>query len=181
MCTFFGCIGLFLAYNRINLPFWFDTALTCIIYFAMGYSMKNYTTLLRRRKTDKYNILISIICIAFMVMFSGYTCYRANHFEIPFWRLYICGMSGFFAVFFCAKSKVGSIRWLQYIGKNSLIILCIHQVIMTALTYMFGFIHFGGWLAASINFLATVAICCLLIPPMLKWFPHVTGQKALFK
>ena len=181
LCLLFGTIGLALAYNRINLPFWFDTALTCIIYFAMGYLIKNYTTLLQRGKSDKYNLLFSIICIVVAVLFSGYTCYRANHFEIPFWQLYICGISGFFAVFFCAKSKVGNVKWLQHVGKNSLIILCIHQYIMTALTYTFGYLHFEGWMAASVNFLLTVAICCLLIPPMLKWLPHVTGQKALIK
>lgn len=176
-----GCVGLFVGYQHIELPLWFDTSLTCTPYFAMGYLIKKNTGLLKHCKSDKFNLLLSVVFFAIAIVFAGYTCYRKNHFDIPFWRLYISAIAGFFAVFFWAKSNIGNIRFFQYLGKYSLIILCIHQIIMTVLRdgLVYG-LHVNGWIAAVVNFAITMTICCFLIPVLCKWLPNVTGQKNLF-
>ena len=181
LCMLIGCVGLLIGYNHIELPLWFDTALTCTPYFAMGYFIKNHTNLLNPGKFDKFNLLFFAVFLTIAIASSGYTCYRKNHYDIPFWQLYICALAGFFSVFFLAKSKIGNFRFLQYLGKYSLIILCIHQIIMTAIRdgLVYG-LHVDGWGAAFVNFAITMAVCCLLIPIMRKWMPHVTGQKILF-
>lgn len=181
LCLLLGCVGLLVGYNHIELPLWFDTALTCTPYFAMGYLIKNHTNLLKPSKYDKLNLLFFVVFLTIAIVFAGYTCYRKNHYDIPFWRLYICAVAGFFAVFFLAKSKICNILFLQYLGKYSLVILCIHQIIMTVLRdgFVYG-LHFNGWLAAIVNFAITMTICYLLIPVLCKWLPHVTGQKNLF-
>lgn len=181
ICLIIGCVGLLLGYNHIELPFWIDTSMTCLPYFTLGYIIKNHSNLLERGEKDKYDILYVIVFIAIVVVTAGYTCYRKNHFGIPFWQLYICGVAGFFAVFFLAKSKIGNNSFLQYIGKYSLIILCIHQMIMTVMKGVLeNFLHMKGTIAAIGNFVMTFAISCLLIPVLCKLLPHVTGQKNLF-
>lgn len=181
LCILFGCVGLLVGYNHIELPFWFDTALTCTPYFAIGFLLKNHTNLLKPGKYDKYNLLFSIVFLVIAIIFAGHTCYRKNHYDISFWQLYICAVAGFFLVFLGAKSMIGNISFLQYLGKYSLVILCIHQVIMTVvgggLVYV---LHMDGWIVALVNFAITMAACRLLIPVMCKWLPHVTGQKNLF-
>jgi fucose 4-O-acetylase-like acetyltransferase len=181
LCMLIGCAGLLFGYNHIELPLWFDTALTCTPYFAMGYLIKNQTNLLKTGKYDKFDLLFFAVFLAIAIASSGYTCYRKNHYDIPFSQLYICAVAGFFSVFFLAKSKIGNFSFLQYLGKYSLIILCIHQIIMTAIRdgLVYG-LHVDGWGAAFVNFAITMAACCLLIPVMCKWLPHVTGQKNLF-
>lgn len=175
-----GCVGLLLGFNHIELPFWFDTALTCTPYFAMGYLIKNHTELLKPGRYDKFNLLFFVVFLVIVVLCAGYTCYRKNHYDIPFWRLYICAIAGFFAVFFLAKSKIGNFALLQYIGKYSLVILCIHQVILTYLRdFLVYGLHFTGWVAAIVNFAITMTACYFLIPVLCKWLPHVTGQKDL--
>ena len=181
ICIMMGAAGLFVGYHHIELPLWFDTALTCTPYFALGYLIKRHTNLLKPNKCDKFNLLFFVVFLAIAIVFAGYTCYRKNHYDIPFWRLYLCAVAGFFAVFFLAKSKIGNFHFLQYLGKYSLVILCIHQVIMTVLRdgLVYG-LHVNGWIAAVVNFTITMTVCCLLIPLLCKWLPHVTGQKNLF-
>ena len=176
-----GILGYFLGKERIELPCWFDTTLTCMPYYAIGYLLKNKTKLLTAKIPDKYNFIFALLCIIIVTILSGHTCYRANHYNISIFNVFICGTLGFFAIFFLANSTVKSLSWLQYVGRNSIIILAIHQLIMMLITVSFRYINFNGWLAAMVNFAITMTLCCLLIPFMLKYMPRITGQKDLFK
>lgn len=176
----FGLVGLFIGKQLINLPFWIDTSLTCMPYFCLGYLLKNNTKLLTAQIADKYNIVLAVACLIIVVIFAGHTCYRANHYDIPIWSVFICGIFGFFAVYFLSNTKIKRIKLLQFIGKNSIIILAIHQLIMMGVAVALRYVHIEGWIAAILNFTITMVTCYLLIPIMLKYLPHVTGQKQLF-
>lgn len=175
-----GIIGYLLDKYSINLPCWLDTSLTSMPYFCLGYLLKNNTKLLSTQIADKYNILLAVVSLIIVILFAGHTCYRANHYNIPIWSVFICGIFGFFAIFFLSNTKIKRIEWLQFIGKNSIIILAIHQLIMMGIAFAFRYVHFEGWSAALVNFIITMVACYLLIPIMLKYLPHVTGQKQLF-
>lgn len=125
-----GVIGYLLGKYSINIPCWLDTSLTCMPYFYLGYLLKNNTKLLSAQKADRYNILLAVACLLIVILLSGHTCYRANHYNIPIWSVFICGILGFFAVFFLSNTKIKRIGWLLFVGKNSIIILAIHQLIM---------------------------------------------------
>ena len=175
-----GLLGYFMGKNNIDLPCWFDTSLTCMPYFALGYLLKYYTPILTARIPDKYNILLAIACLVCVGLFSGYTCYRANHFNISIWRVYCCGVLGFFSIFLLSKTRANRVTGLLFFGKHSIIVLAIHQLIMMVIAVAFRYVHFDGWWAAMASFTATMACCYLIIPYMLKYMPHVIGQKSLF-
>jgi len=176
-----GIIGYYIGVNYINLPCWFDTSLTCMPYFAVGYILKNKTLLLTTNIGDKYNIILFLLSIVIVSLVAGHTCYRANHFDISIWRVGVCGMLGFFAVFFVSNTGIKRNEIIQFVGKNSLIILGIHQLIMMAIAAGLKYTQIYGWLAAILNFVFTMVVCCLLIPIMLKYLPMVTGEKNLFE
>ena len=175
-----GVVGYYIGRNHFELPLWFDTSLTCMPYFALGYLLKNKTLLLTKKISNISNFILAVICIIVVSLLAGHTCYRANHYDISIWSVFVCGVLGFFSIFFLSNSDVNKLRWLQFVGKNSIIILAIHQLIMMAIAFLFRYVHFNGWLAALANFSLTMLLCCLLIPVMLRYLPHVTGQKDLF-
>lgn len=66
-----GLSGLFLAYKRINIPYFIDSSLTAIPFFFFGYYLRNHTSILKTGNTGKsvcfsfLIILISILTIHF--------------------------------------------------------------------------------------------------------------------
>lgn len=173
-----GVIGFIMGKKLFDLPFWLDTSLTCMPYFCLGFLLK--TKLLTVSMSDSYNILLAFLSITAIIAVAGHTCYRANHYDISIWRTFLCGVLGFFAVFFLSNTIIKRIECLRFIGKNSIIILAIHQLIMTGVASALNFFHVVGWCAAIANFTITMIACGVLIPIMLKYLPHVTGQKQFF-
>jgi fucose 4-O-acetylase-like acetyltransferase len=135
-----GCIalcvatGLFLRTIRSNMIMWFsfDVALVLTPFYFLGYKIKNNTDRLRI-KEELMGLIIPFSAIYCIICFlNGYVniykgCYGASYFLL---LVSGCLGSAIMAVFsWLLKTNTILIRKaLSYIGRNTLVIMCTHQL-----------------------------------------------------
>lgn len=174
-----GSLGFYLGYNRINLPLYIDSALTSLPFFCCGYLLRQKTNILYPNKYDKYLSIISIIL--FVIVFTladDFVSFRQNHYNINLLYLYVCGIIGALAILLIGK-KINKIRYISFMGRYSIMILCSHQIILLFIVTLLKHFDCEGWFATIVSFIITSVISYILIYPMKKYFPYVTAQKDL--
>lgn len=178
-----GFGGLLLSHFRVNIPFFLDSALTAMPFFAFGYLIFRQTALLQPCRHDRYIPIAVLLLGAFLFFCAGTFTLRTNdiHGLRNYMALYPCGFAGALLVVLLSKwiKRIPVIRWW---GRYSIIILVTHDCIYKHIQY--GLIHYhlaapNGWTAALINLAITMAICSLCIPLAKRFLPHVTAQKDL--
>lgn len=175
----FSATGDLLFYHDKYLPLFLASALTAFPFFYMGYLLRK-TPLLYSNKFDRYNLLVSLALTVPMFIL----CYVKQSFYIDFRINEICG-SLFIIIPISLCMVVGillmckTIKWLpviSYIGRNSIIVLGLHWIILTYLCLPIYSLtgHFQ-------NFLLAMIVCWLLIPIFKTYFAKLTAQKDLVK
>lgn len=178
-----GLCGLLLSYLRVNIPFFLDSALSAMPFFAFGYLCFRQTELLQPCRYDRLIPIAVLLLGLFLFFCAGTFTLRTNSIRglCNYLAFYPCGFAGALLVVLLSKwiKRIPVIRWW---GRYSIIILVTHDCIYKHVQY--GLIHFhlaapSGWTAALINLAITMAICSLCIPLAKRFLPHVTAQKDL--
>lgn len=181
-----GCIGFTLGKQNINLPFYFDSALTATPFYAFGYMLRKYTNFLYPNKSDKYIIPITIVCFVYILLFASRQSYIENNMqEANIFFVYSCGIIGTIGILSLSK-MIKKLPIISYLGRYSIMILCTH-----ILFYQFIFKYIVTYCHKSLDipkiytaFACFVAVCLLymlIIPFMRKFMPYVCAQKDLIK
>lgn len=133
-----SAFGYFISQEYSNLPFKIETAMMMIPYFYFGNLSKKYNF------ADKMNKRSLIL------IFNGTLILSLFHFILNSYNLQISGIERisvlenrfgniflFYSASLCAilyisalAEKIDSVRIINYFGKNSLIILCVHYPIL---------------------------------------------------
>lgn len=174
-----GVMGMELGVLKIKLPFYLDTALSALPFYAFGWWLNSHTIFLKS-PSSKWDILVIILCalsVCYFVLPIGWL-YNAFYTE-SLWVAYPCGILGSLLIFLITK-HIKRIPLLSYWGRNTIIILCTHFPLITFLAPLL-----GRWLSGVSFFiltsLITLAVCHFLIPFMQRFFPHFIGKKDLIK
>jgi acyltransferase len=174
-------------YMPIRLPWGIDVAFTAIVFYGIGYIVKNIAstklfTYFNYNSLRKFLLMISLLAIHFFVSdLNGRVDMNETYYN-NYFLFYISAFSGLTAYIlisqFLAKSKI-----LQYFGKNTLVILALH---LLGLTFIKGILVFG--LDFSLDqtkssllwaFLYTILDLVILVPAIYiinKYFPFVLGK-----
>ena len=107
--------------------------------------------------------------------------------EIGFWqheRLIHLMVTMLFAlltmmVLLVAK-MLGRLPLVSFWGRYSIIILCIHSLLIIVLNWLLGRYLSGSVLLFAV-FVLTMFLCHLLLPLVKRYLPHVTAQKDVIK
>ena len=174
-----GLSGWSMGQYGFQLPFFLDTAMTCMPFFCMGYLFNKHSNILYPNKYDKYNYLLIIVLFTITTYFSISSSYRCNTFGNPVW-LYTCGLTGTLGVMLLAKQ----IKWLpcvSYWGRYSIMILVTHKILIQI--YMLAIPKFidNNVIQTFVVLLITLFSYMAIIPLFLKFLPYVTAQKDLIK
>lgn len=175
-----GISGLVLSYMRIDLHASFDTALTCLPFFAFGFLTRKKTSILYKSVFDKYLIPCALGGFLFCFIVAGHVEFFRNVFDgYSYLTVHACGCIGTLSVMFLAK-YLGHIPLISYMGRYSIIILCTH-IIYLKLVVGYVLNHFTPLVSAIIFILFIIPMELATIPFMRKYLPHVTAQKDLIK
>mgnify|MGYP005756816169 CR=1 FL=1 len=187
ICVFIvGIVGcIYIEMVGYNLPLYIDIALICLPFFYIGNVLKNINIDISSNK----NIIIFIV-LHFVAMILNYklTGKSINIYFNTFGYyplFYIEGIFGSLAVISIIKRTRLKNKWLQYIGKNSLIYYALHQTtIMPICSFVMKHIikNVDGlfvWQNCIYYFVETVLICIVITPIAFiinMYFPFVLGK-----
>ena len=151
-----------------------STAILNLPYFIGGYLFFRKTKLMHANINNKFLILASLLFFTSCIVLY-------NLFMPSMIGGYICGFAGIFGILSIAKS-ITYIPIISYIGRFSIIVLCIHCFIINCSIYLKNYIdiHFCT-VKYPVFFitLLTFTLCLCLIPIMRRYMPHITAQKNL--
>ncbi len=127
ICLICTIAGLFLTKVNIFLPWSFDIALACMIFYYIGYIFMKYNILEEILNNRKY--IIGIIVLYCICLQFGYTelAERLYSGELICYITAICGTLIVFKISKIIEKMPKFIPdTLQWFGKNSMYVLCIH-------------------------------------------------------
>ncbi|MDD4248349.1 MAG: acyltransferase family protein [Methanosarcina sp.] len=167
------------SYSSIRLPWELDIAFTAIVFYATGFYFHKYYDELFFKKG------IHIFLILFIMnLLIGFQNQRVNMLGLVYNNYILFYLSAFsgILVYFYLDQKIGSFKILEYYGKNSLIILGMHYLIISILKYSLIFSQKILLLSIDQNivFLLTLIGFFVLIVPIIniinKKFSFLLGQ-----
>jgi acyltransferase len=183
--------GYLCAKWNIHLPYRTDIAFSCILFYHLGYYGRkyNFPGILNYNKGIKWLtililVLLHILSYRMNLRLSG--IHNVNIIANITGNIYLFYVSAFFGIAYSLiiASEIQKIRFINYLGQNSLIILAVHVLI---LHFIYDPIHqiFNHYVGLSLAFSFTVAvisviICLPLIIFSKKYIPGFTGYKSLF-
>lgn len=175
-----GYFGIWLGIVRIRLCLYLDAAFTLLPFYAFGWWLFNSTDFISSPISLKRDLPIAAISMIVLWLFAvPYEWFTNKLFPVAVYELYLCGIAGSLLVLVCSKWLV-SVKPVSTWGRFSLVILCVHYPILIFLvTFLSPYLH--GYAFAFVAFLIVMGVTHFMIAPMVKYLPHVTGQKNLIK
>lgn len=177
-------LSLLLFSGATKLPLYFDSALAALPYFFMGYCMRN-TGILIPNRYDRYSwllilSLIAIVTVAFIIGNRPYISIGGIKINGNPAMFGIASVSIVIAMMLLCK-KIGSLPFIKYVGRYSLIILGLHVTIINIANLGLRLIGMrdDSTLRCIIIFTIVTGICVIMIKPMTRWFPKYTAQQDL--
>ncbi len=159
----------------VILPLHIDVAPLVLPFFYIGYLLKR-TEILYPNKYDKYDLLLIITSFSICFIFSSLFDLQSRLMSIKIagnaLLYYIAATSGSISLILLCK-KIKTIPVVSYIGRYSIIPLCVHGL-------------FGLFLGMFINnswicFVCTLILSVMSIPICNKLIPYFCAQKDLIK
>jgi acyltransferase len=176
----FSIIGfLYHVYIPLRMPWGIDIALTGIVFYSAGY-------LFRRKYEDAFfrKSYVFFSVLFFIHITSSFINSRVDMYKLTYNNYFLFYLSAFSGILFYIYvfKMIKPSKILQFYGKNSLIILGIHYLIISTLKYtlpiLFGYLNLQS--NESIFFVADIFLALLLVIPTIviinRYFPYVTGK-----
>lgn len=178
---FLGTFGWWLGYKDYFVPLFLDVAMTSLPFFTFGYYLKK-SNILYPNKYDKYNLLISFSFWGVSFLLTNVTHYRLSlHYNgVNGWSTYFIAIASVMSILFLCK-RIKRLPILSYIGRYSIILLCVHHMIYRPVTVILRITNID-WLN-NIYVIAgiTLLLSTLCIPLCIRFIPHFVAQKDLIK
>lgn len=172
-----GALGFYLGKYRIELPLYFDTALSALPFYAFGFWIRRYNFFLHpHHRFDSIIPLIVLGCLLIMYFTATPIGMRTNGFPGNIFQTYIAGFAGILFIMIVGK-RLHHLPLVSYIGRYSIITLCIHGPILHFLFPLVQHFVHQQVLSSLIVFVLIMTICALLTPVLLKLFPKLVAQK----
>lgn len=160
-----GITGAYIVDFNPRLPWGLDVALTGLVFYGIGYIVKN----MRNGKLMQYkpqSILLALVPLTYTLLFSFFNhgnsfivdMNSGNYGKIPFF--YLAAMSGVVLVVLVSKFLTKSVV-LTYLGKNSLIIFGVHILAIKIFKNQLGM---GLNISLVESLICTVGEIALIIP-----------------
>lgn len=171
--------GCLLGQKHIFLPCYFDTALSALFFFHVGYMLYTKTKVFSLNK--KLKIDVSEIIILTAITLLGYyyinpKIWLADNLINPI--CYVFSTTGALALILISKF-IKNWQWLTYIGRHSIIILCWHNFFQRTFEFMFNYLSINSF--TNGGGFCTMCLSIVMIPISLKLIPWFVGKTDIIK
>lgn len=165
-------------YLPIRLPWSIDVALTALVFFGVGKIFSNNKDKLELNKW--FMILLFISMLLINNVFTNQKVDMNFNFYGDYFNFYIAAFSGIVTIIIGAQFLM-KYKFLKYIGINSLIILCLHKLIIIIITKAIS-IGIPGYDSISLmwNSLISIITLAILVPIILfinRYLGFILGKK----
>lgn len=178
-----GCFGILLSVLHINIPYFMDSAFSATPFFVFGWLLRNKTYFLYLKRTKSivvYSILFICSSMIIIHFFNyGNLSIMSNKFggKLGVMQFYPYGIIGTISILSLAR-LMGNILLVSYLGRYSIIVLCIHAYIIQFSAHIASLI---GIYNLPVVFILTSLICALAVPFFKRYLAYFTAQKDLIK
>jgi len=160
----FPFIGYGLSYFNIELPLGLSTVVMGIFYFWFGYIFKKY------EYKNSYIVISLILYLFFVLSNYNYLDFRSN--TLISGNYFVCILASCTGLIFFIQiaKKINVLKFLNYIGKNSLIYFVSHWIIILFIiniVKLFNF-EFSNYYFGILIFITTVLLTHYAIIPLDK-------------
>lgn len=171
-----GCAGFLLSVVEIDLPLAADTAMVAVPLFLLGF-WSNKLCLFK-----KYGIIL--LCASLGVYAIAYfsspfdIAMSLNRYNVNIFFFYaLCIFFSFMVILFC-KMLIPNNRYIAYIGRNTLLLLCTHHIIYRPVKLvLWKFVN--PTVEPYLTLVFTLIICLLLVPIFERWLPWAIGKSVI--
>ncbi len=175
-----GYIGYTCGMNGINFPLFADNAISMLPFFAFGFYIRK-TNFLYPNKYDRWNIVLSMVFIIFLVLTRRIIeirpDYFSNHLSGGF-VLYLVAIVGVVSILlFCKVIK--KLPIISFIGRYSIIFLGVHFLFIEPLKILLSYSDYSIINNNWTLFLLVLTICYGLVPICIRFIPWFIAQKDL--
>ena len=183
-----GISGYIINYNNMYLPMWFDSALTAMPFFLMGYTLRCYSNILYDKLSvrDYATCLLALLILIGTYFFdewqgTGTIAYGNNTFDVNILMLYIGGASGTYFILMVSK-HFKHIPGISYIGRYSIVVLLTHLFylfVIRNILYQLGIPQNS----ILLNLFVFIFIMLIELPTIkfcIKYLPYCFAQKDLW-
>ena len=178
-----GLAGFLLGRYNIKLPLFWASSLASIPYFCTGHVAYRYTKILAPNRFDRFNVPFALLGFGLVVALAwnappDSVSYVSNHYWLPIWSVYLCGLAGTLSVLFLSKA-IGKIPLVSYFGRYSIMVLVTHGWVQWGVIKVLRELHVHWPRPVSLAFVfgVTMLLYLVIIPFMKRFLPHVTAQK----
>lgn len=174
-----------------KLPFNLDRALMAYVYIFAGIELKQQ--LIKNEILIKRIIFATLFSIAFLSLFlflhiKGKTSgmfFNLTLYDDKLLSTFVLSLLGILCTVFISKCLIRS-TFLQYCGKNSLLIMCVHFPLAQFLNVNISQLHiyqssYGKVVCALSEYLIVGLFCLVMIRIVKKYLPKLGGYKPFLK
>jgi fucose 4-O-acetylase-like acetyltransferase len=138
-------ISILLLYDGVLFPFKIETAISATIFFLIGFFFKDKVKIqninLFFSVSKNGIIIISLFVVGIILALYNRTVNMCTSVYNNFILFLFSALSGSIFVIYIARYI--SCKWLKFIGKNSLILFCIHSFFLYLYAYLISFLGDG--------------------------------------
>lgn len=175
-----GLGGYIMGVYHVHLPLKIETAMTAMPFFAAGFLIRKYTTILTVKIRPLLLLLMAVLFLFYTYVVSGYAWYSANDYHVNAFSLNTGGLAGILFILSLSK-MIGHFPLVSYWGRYSIMILVTHlPVVFYTSRFILKYVGMDRWFLAPLSATLLVMFSYLIIIPfMKKYLPYVTAQKDL--
>ena len=196
LCTvisLLAAIATYINYAYINncaiLPFHLARSIAAIPFLHTGYLLSNNI----KTSSKQISVGLSIVCLLLFCVCLGFVLHRYNTIGLSFVEgsiftynpifPWIISISGSLLVVYLSRI-VNCIRLLNWLGKNSLVIMCVHFPILERLNHLCSLLPLyttfeGKLFLAFISYAITIMTSIVMVILCKRYIPSLTGYKRL--
>ena len=181
VCCLISLIGVLLGIYNYNILMFVDSTMSAALYFSIGDYTKEYLDRIERKSSGISIIQLAIIILSILSLLylvGPYINLRTNTFTIKGLLVSIPESLLGIGMMLLMCIKIHKNKLLEYIGKNSLLILVLHRWIyqfIDSLTNRLDFIE----IRFVILYVGSIIICIVVSPIINRFCPTTVGKKVI--